>query len=213
MKTITEEAFKRVPWGFFTRAEAGVWLEVSPAALDALLKRAVHAGEISRIRRGLFCLDRRFLATPPNPLSLAQMVYGPSYLSSETALSWHRWIPEAVYSVVSTGLGRSREFVTPLGTYVYQRVPQQSLMSGVERIAENTPHVAYFMARPLKALADYVYTHDCDWRSADPLRGSLRIEDDALSRLTSEDFEELEGQYRSGRVSRFLEGLRGDLKL
>lgn len=213
MKTITEEAFKRVPWGFFTRAEAGVWLEVSPAALDALLKRAVHAGEISRIRRGLFCLDRRFLATPPNPLSLAQMVYGPSYLSSETALSWHRWIPEAVYAVVSTGLGRSREFVTPLGTYVYQRVPQQSLMSGVERIAENTPHVAYFMARPLKALADYVYTHDCDWRSADPLRGSLRIEDDALSKLTSEDFEELEGQYRSGRVSRFLEGLRGDLKL
>lgn len=213
MKTITEEAFKRVPWGFFTRAEAGVWLEVSPAALDALLKRAVHAGEISRIRRGLFCLDRRFLATPPNPLSLAQMVYGPSYLSSETALSWHRWIPEAVYAVVSTGLGRSREFVTPLGTYVYQRVPQQSLMSGVERIAENTPHVAYFMARPLKALADYVYTHDCDWRSADPLRGSLRIEDDALSRLTSEDFEELEGQYQSGRVSRFLEGLRGDLKL
>jgi len=213
MKTITEEAFKRVPWGFFTRAEAGVWLEVSPAALDALLKRAVHAGEISRIRRGLFCLDRRFLATPPNPLSLAQMVYGPSYLSSETALSWHRWIPEAVYAVVSTGLGRSRDFVTPLGTYVYQRVPQQSLMSGVERIAENTPHVAYFMARPLKALADYVYTHDCDWRSADPLRGSLRIEDDALSRLTSEDFEELEGQYRSGRVSRFLKGLRGDLKL
>jgi len=213
MKTITEEAFKRVPWGFFTRAEAGVWLEVSPAALDALLKRAVHAGEISRIRRGLFCLDRRFLAKPPNPLSLAQMVYGPSYLSSETALSWHRWIPEAVYAVVSTGLGRSREFVTPLGTYVYQRVPQQSLMSGVERIAENTPHVAYFMARPLKALADYVYTHDCDWRSADPLRGSLRIEDDALSRLTREDFEELEGQYRSGRVSRFLEGLRGDLKL
>jgi hypothetical protein len=213
MKTITEEAFKRVPWGFFTRAEAGVWLEVSPAALDALLKRAVHAGEISRIRRGLFCLDRRFLATPPNPLSLAQMVYGPSYLSSETALSWHRWIPEAVYAVVSTGLGRSREFVTPFGTYVYQRVPQQSLMSGVERIAENTPHVAYFMARPLKALADYVYTHDCDWCSADPLRGSLRIEDDALSRLTSEDFEELEGQYRSGRVSRFLEGLRGDLKL
>lgn len=213
MQTVTEEALQRVPWGFFTRTEAGVWLGVGPAALDALLKRAVQAGEISRIRRGLFCLDRRFLAAPPNPLSLAQMVYGPSYLSSETALSWHGWIPEAVHAVVSTGLGRSREFLTPLGTYVYQRVPQQSLMSGVQRIAEHTPHVAYFVARPLKALADYVYTHHCDWHSADPLRGSLRIEDDALSRLTNEDFKELEGQYRSGRVSRFLEGLHGDLKL
>ena len=213
MQTITEEALKRVPWGFFTRAEAGVWLGVGSASLDALLKRAVQAGEISRIRRGLFCLDRRFLAAPPNPLALAQLVHGPSYLSSETALSWHGWIPEAVHAVVSTCLTRSREFVTPLGTYVYQRVPQKSLMSGVQRIAENAPHVAYFVARPLKALADYVHIHHCDWRSAHPLRGSLRIEEDALSSLSGADFEELEGQYRTGRVSRFLHGLRGDLKL
>jgi hypothetical protein len=213
MQTITEEALKRVPWGFFTRAEAGVWLGVGSAALDALLKRAVHAGEISRIRRGLFCLDRRFLAAPPNPLALAQLVHGPSYLSSETALSWHGWIPEAVHAIVSTCLGRSREFVSPLGTYVYQRVPQKSLMSGVQRIAENAPHFAYFVARPLKALADYVYIHHCDWRSADPLRGSLRIEDESLSSLSAGDFHELEGQYRSGRVSLFLQGLRGDLKL
>ncbi len=213
MQTMTEEALGRVPWGFFTRAEAGAWLQVSSAALDGLLKRAVHAGEIHRIRRALFCLDRRFLAAPPNPLALAQLVYGPSYLSSETALSWHGWIPEAVHAVVSTGLGRSREFVTPLGAYVFQRVSQKSLMSGVQRITEAAPHVSYLMARPLKALADYVYTHHCNWQSADPLRGSLRIDDEALSSLSAADFDELEGQYRSGRVSRFLQGLRGDLKL
>jgi hypothetical protein len=213
MQKITELALGRVPWGFFTRAEAATWLGVSTAALDALLKRAVQAGEILRIRRGLFCLTRRFLAAPPNPLGLAQLVYGPSYLSSETALSWHGWIPEAVQAVVSTGLGRSREFVTPLGTYAFQRVPQQSLMSGVQRIAEPAPHVSYFMARPLKALADYVYTHHCDWRDTGPLRGSLRIEEDALANLSAADFDELQGQYRSGRVRRFLDGLRADLKL
>ncbi len=213
MQHLTEEALERVPWGFFTRAEAGIWLPLSTAALDGLLKRAVRAGEIHRIRRGLFCLDRRFLAAPPNPLALAQLVHGPSYLSSETALSWHGWIPEAVHAVVSTGLGRSRDFVTPLGTYVFQRVPQKSLMSAVQRITEAAPHVSYLMARPLKALADYVYTHHCDWRSADPLRGSLRIDDESLSSLSAEDFVELEGQYRSGRVSRFLGGLRGDLNL
>jgi hypothetical protein len=213
MQKITELALARVPWGFFTRAEAASWLEVSTAALDALLKRAVQAGEILRIRRGLFSLTRRFLAAPPNPFALAQLVYGPSYLSSETALSWHGWIPEAVQSVVSTGLGRSREFVTPLGTYAFQRVPQQSLLCGVQRIAESAPHVSYFMARPLKALADYVYTHRCDWQSAEPLRGSLRIEEDALGSLSAADFDELQGRYRSGRVARFLEGLRGDLKV
>jgi hypothetical protein len=213
MQPITEVALERVPWGFFTRAEAGAWLEVGTAALDGLLKRAVHAGEILRIRRGLFCLDRRFLSAPPNPLALAQLVYGPSYLSAETALGWHGWIPEAVHAIVSTGLGRSREFDTPLGTYVFQRVPQRLFMSGVQRVAEAAPHVCFFMARPLKALADYVYTHRCDWRSAAPLTGSLRIEDDVLAGLSGADFDELEGQYRSGRVSRFLAGLRGDLKL
>jgi len=213
MQRITEAALGRVPWGFFTRVEAGAWLGVSTAALDGLLKRAVQAGEILRIRRGLFCLDRRFLSAPPNPLALAQLVYGPSYLSAETALGWHGWIPEAVHAVVSSGLGRSREFITPLGPYVFQRVPQKSLMSGVQRVEETAPHVCFFMARPLKALADYVYTHRCDWRSAAPLRGSLRIEDDALAVLCAADFDELEGQYRSGRVCRFLDGLRGDLKL
>ena len=78
MQRITEAALGRVPWGFFTRVEAGAWLGVSTAALDGLLKRAVQAGEILRIRRGLFCLDRRFLSAPPNPLALAQLVYGPS---------------------------------------------------------------------------------------------------------------------------------------
>ena len=213
MQHVTETALGRVPWGFFTRAEADAWLEVSTAALDALLKRAVQSGEILRIRRGLFCLHQRFLAAPPTPFALAQLVHGPSYLSAETALSWHGWIPEAVHTIVSTGLGRSREFVTPLGTYAFQRVPQTSLMSGVQRIAEATPHVSYLMARPLKALADYVYTHRCDWRSADPLRGSLRIEEDALAGLSADDFDELQGQYRSGRVRRFLDGLRADLKL
>lgn len=213
MQTITEVALGRVPWGFFTRAEAATWLEVSTAALDALLKRAVQAGEILRIRRGLFCLERRFLAAPPHPFALAQLIYGPSYLSAETALSWHGWIPEGVQAIVSAGLGRSREFVTPLGTYAFQRVPQKSLMSGVQRIAESAPHVSYLMARPLKALADYVYAHHCDWQSADPLRGSLRIEDDALLGLSAADFDEVQGQYRSGRVRRFLDGLRADLKL
>ncbi|MEX1113866.1 MAG: type IV toxin-antitoxin system AbiEi family antitoxin domain-containing protein [Akkermansiaceae bacterium] len=213
MQRITETALERALWGFFTRAEAGVWLDVSTAALDALLKRAVQAGEILRIRRGLFCLDRRFTAAPPNPLALAQLAYGPSYLSAETALGWHGWIPEAVQAIVSTGLGRSREFASPFGTYVFQRVPQKSLMAGVQRIAEGPPHVSFLMARPLKALADYVYTHHCDWHSAGPLRGSMRIEDDSLAGLSAADFDELKDQYRSGRVRRFLAGLRRDLKL
>lgn len=211
MQTATQAALGRTPWGFFTRAEASIWLGVRAGPLDGLLKRAVQAGEIHRIRRGLFCLDRRFLASPPNALALAQLVCGPSYLSAETALSWHGWIPEAVPTIVNTSLGRAREFITPLGLFVFQRVPQNELFAGVQRIAEPGSAVSYFMARPLKALADYVYIHHCDWTTADPLLDSLRIEEGALASLSGADFEELDGVYRSVRVRRFLAGVRGDL--
>lgn len=52
MQPITNEALRRVLWRFFTRAEVAVWLPVSRSALDALLKRAVGASEIHRIRLG-----------------------------------------------------------------------------------------------------------------------------------------------------------------
>jgi len=67
------------------------------------------------------------------------------------------------------------------------------------------------MATPLKALADYVYTHRCDWTSASPLIESLRVEESDLTGLTADAFDQLLPIYRSGRVRRFLLGLRKDL--
>ena len=69
------------------------------------------------------------------------------------------------------------------------------------------------MATPLKALADHVYVQRHDWQSAGPVVESLRVEDESLAELTGELFEEVMAAYKPGRVSRFLVGLRKDLKL
>ncbi len=45
----------------------------------------------------------------------------------------------------------------------------------------------------------------------EPLEESLRIEPEYLEALTSADFEELEGLYKSRRAKRFLAGLRKGL--
>jgi hypothetical protein len=42
---------------------------------------------------------------------------------------------------------------------------------------------------------------------------SLRVEDESLSELTAELFDEVMSAYKPGRVTRFLAGLRKDLKL
>ena len=212
MQTITEIALERAERGVFTREQAALWVGSRRARLDALLKRAVASGEVWRVRKGLYCLSGRYRRSRINPLELAQRIHGPSYVSLETALSQHGWIPEAVRAITSVTLERSRTFDTAVGLFSFTRVPQCRFLSGVRRTSSEGGG-AFFLATPLKALADHVYVQRFAWQSADPVVESLRIEYESLAELTAEMFDEVMPAYKPGRVSRFLAGLRKDLKL
>jgi len=212
MQTITELSLERANGGIFTRQEAACWIDSDGARLDALLKRAVAAQEILRVRRGLFCLAARYTQQPVHPFELAQRILGPSYISLEAALAHHGWIPEAVYTITCVSRSRSRSFDTPLGHFSYTRVPQELFYAGVQRQELQSGGIV-FLAEPLKALADYVYAHGVDWAGLSPVRASLRVEDTELDSLTAESFERLTGVYRSGRVRRFLDAIRKEMKL
>jgi len=212
MQTVTELALVKAERGVFTKDQAALWVGNRGARLDALLKRAVASREVWRIRRGLYCLSDRYSQGRINPLELAQRIHGPSYVSLETALSHHGWIPEAVHAVTSVALGRSRTFNTAVGLFSFTRVPQRSFLAGVRRVSEEGGG-AFFLAIPLKALADQVYVQRSTWLSAAPIVRSLRIDPEFLAELTGELFDEVMSAYEPGRVSRFLAGLREDLKL
>ena len=103
-------------------------------------------------------------------------------------------------------------FETPVGVFSFTRVPQNVLFAGVRRCSVEGGH-SFFLAEPLKSLADYVHVHACNWHGAEPVVASLRVDPDALGALKAESFEALLPVYRSGRVRRFLEELRKDLGL
>ena len=212
MQTVTEIALGRVRHAVFTRQEAACWVGDTGARLDALLKRGVASAEILRIRRGLFCLADRYRRDPIHAFELAQSILGPSYISLESALAHHGWIPEAVYTITSVSAKRSRSFETPMGHFSYTCVPQNPLFAAVQRLVLSDG-VCVFVASPLKALADYIYVHACDWTGLAPVLQSLRVEQTELDTLTGESFEALAGVYRSGRVRRFLDATRKELKL
>jgi hypothetical protein len=211
MMTLTEMALERGVMGVFTRSEVACWAGGSPARQFNLIKRALASGEVFHLRRGLYHLAEPFARRKSDPLVVAQRIYGPSYVSLETALWFHGWIPEAVYTITSVSLDRSREFATPLGQFSFTRVPQKVLYAQVER-RETGAGQSFLLASPLKALADYVYTHKADWDSARPVRESLRVEESQLESVAGAPIEELAANYSAARVRRFLEGLRKDLK-
>jgi len=202
MNRVTEHFFD-MPTGVFTQPEVAVAVDGSEFSRHALVKRALANREIVDIRRGLYCLAPRYQKRPVSVYGLAQRVYGPSYISLETALSYHGWIPEAVYACTCVSYGRAKEFATPLGLFSYTRVPQRIFYAGVERCVDPDGNV-FFMASPAKALADYVYVHRPEWTTVDDASGSLRIEADDLTSATPAQVDELIENYSNRRVKRFL---------
>ena len=195
MQKLTETVLEKSETGAFTLMEVARWVGGSSNRQFALLKRALKSGEVIRIHRGLYCLASKYLRRKPDPLVLAQRIHGPSYISLETALSYHDWIPEAVYAITSASMDRAREFETPLGHFSFTRIPQKVFYMEVTRIekeggrkSEPGFHTgeSFLIASPLKALADYVYATDligpppvqslkvCEWMKVHWQASSLR---------------------------------------
>ena len=203
MNRLTERFFQASS-GVFTQADVVMAIEGSNFSRHGLIKRAIADEEILNIRRGLYCLAPKYQKRPVSVYGLAQSIYGPSYISLETALSYHGWIPEAVYACTCVSYRNAKEFETPLGIFSYKRVPQRTFYCGVERCEDKNGNV-FFMASAAKALADYVYIHRLNWTSIDEA-ASLRIDLQDLVSVKPQELSELMENYSNGRVKRFLTG-------
>ncbi len=210
MNRLTEQFFQN-PTGVFAFPEVSAALDASPFSRHGLVKRALAGGEILNIRRGLYCLAPRYQKRPVNPFALAERIYGPSYISMETALRHHDWIPEAVHVCTCASYGNAKEFNTPLGVFSYSRVPQRIFYAGVERRVEPDGNV-FFMASPAKALADYFYVRRPPWKSIRDASGSLRIEEEEIHAVDADELSLLEENYTNRRVRHFLAGWREALR-
>lgn len=211
MTKIIDLIFEHIPLDYFSGREVADILKGSDESRHGLIKRALAKGELIPVRRGLYCLGKKYRRRPLNLFEVAQKIYGPSAISLESSLSFHGWIPEAVHTVTSVTSKRTRIFETPIGVFDYQHVIGSPFLAGVE--IQSGEEGTFLIAKPLKALADYVFVNKKNWKGLHPLIYSLRVEEEFLRRLSKGDFEELEGVYSSRRVLKFLKGLKKGLSL
>jgi len=210
MSQTKELILEKIPSDIFTDSDLSCLLEGTKDRRYGLIKRMIAKGDIVHIRRGLYCLASKYKRHEFNLYSVALRIYGPSYVSFESALSYHGWIPEAVYTVTSACMKRSKDFNTPLGHFNFKRIPFTSFYNQVDRI-EVSKNTVFFMARPLKALVDYVYILKKNWTGLKPVKDSLRIELDSLRSVDLADLEALQKQYQNQRIQKFIKGVRKEL--
>lgn len=134
MQRLAEIVLEKSVTGAFSLLELSRWVGGTSDRRFGLLKRALKSGEVIRIHQGLCSLAPRYLRRKSDPLVFAQWIHGPSYISLETALAYHGWIPEAVYSATRACMDRAREFETPFGHFSFTRIPQKVFYTEVTRM-------------------------------------------------------------------------------
>ncbi len=180
-----------------------------------LVSRAMKAGELVRLRRGLYVLADEFREHPSHPFAVAQMLVPGSYVSLETALAFHGWIPEAVYTTASIVPGRKvKEFRHErLGLFTFQPLATQrgSFLELVRRVEASGQ--SFLVAQPVRALLDLVCLRKIEWQGFAWIERSLRIDVDALNKVTGAELRTLKDVYKHQRMRNFISELEQSLGL
>lgn len=125
-------------------------LKESKKKVQALEK----AGELIRLRRGLYVVNPELSGKPINGQLCANHIYGPSYVSLHWALRWYGLIPERVFRMTSVTIQPSKVFENTLGIFDYYKVNREYFPIGVRSISDDD--ISYLMATPEKALCDLI---------------------------------------------------------
>lgn len=176
----------------------------SAARRYGLVNRSLKDGSLKKIRRGIYMLGGDHHKV--HPFAAAQAIVPGSYVSFETALAHHGWIPERVVTTASVTPGRKTILCadTPLGPFSFYPLAlhDYQFLAAIERL--KLGKLIAYVAHPLRALMDLVAHRKVNWTGLDWLVDGMRIDETSLTSLGHADFEKLKPVYKHRTVREFL---------
>ena len=159
---------------------------------------------IVRVKKGIYVFGEKYSRGPFSREVLANMIYGPSYVSLDYALHYYGLIPERVEAVTSVTSGRGRRFSTPVGLFIYRMIPLRAYQVGVDQV-EIEGGRPFLIATPEKALADKIYDdRGTGIRTQEEMKGyllkNLRTDPESLAKLDAEALALIADRYRSKKI-------------
>jgi hypothetical protein len=166
----------------------------------------IHKGELLRVKQGLYLLGPDYQRSYSKEV-LAGMIYGPSAISLEYALSFHNLIPERVEAVTSICFKRDKSFKTAVGDFTYRYISDKRYSIGIEH--HQTPLGNFLMASPEKALCDLVLFQklESETEALTYCLENLRIDPTGLMKLNTKKLIELSSVYRKKSVQNLIDAI------
>lgn len=153
--------------------------------------------EIVRIKKGLYVLGPPYSTAPFYRETLSNLIYGPSYISLEYALSFYGMIPERTTTVTAVTNKRNKIFETPVGCFSYRYLHPDLYAEEIDLLHLDEKH-NILIASKEKAICDMLYFAEpidtvediCGF-----LFNYLRIEEGSVKRLNKKKINRLAGLY------------------
>ncbi|MDD3638396.1 MAG: hypothetical protein RBR84_09875 [Bacteroidales bacterium] len=115
----------------------------------------VKDGALIRLKRGLYVVASSISEQKLSKELVANHLYGLSYVSLETALSYYGMIPERVHLTRSITTKRAKQYSTPIGSFDFLTMPESWFSIGL-RFEQVGEAYAWLMASPEKAVCDMI---------------------------------------------------------
>ena len=153
METIDIKNHFKTP--LFTHEMLSAFLEPSVSQVNIKIATMVKNGDLIRLKRGVYHLGKRYQSAPIDTISISNMLYTPSYVSFDFALSHYGMIPERVSEVTAATLNHAKLFETPLGRFSYKHIPKEAYALGIDWVYDEN-NGGKLIATPEKALCDKI---------------------------------------------------------
>ena len=113
------------------------------------------SGDLIRLKQGLYVNHPDMSQKPLSLFLIGNNLYGPSYISLQSALRYYGLIPEQVFTICSVTTKPSKIFQNSLATFEYVHTDHSVFPIGV-RTVTFADGSSVLMASPEKALCDLI---------------------------------------------------------
>jgi hypothetical protein len=117
----------------------------------------VNQGDLIQLRKGLYMTTTSISTNRPEPFLIANHLYGPSYISLDSALYYWGYIPERVFEITSVTSKLSKRSTVENTVFSFTHLPLAYYPVGIKSV-RLTDKQTVLIASPEKCICDKVIT-------------------------------------------------------
>ncbi len=191
-----QDFYKTIKRPYFSRLDISI---MGLVVFNYQISSWAEKGYIERIKRGLYIFSEKRNELSPEEISF--LIYEPSYISLEFALSHYGFIPEMVYVITAVSAKTTRKFANKFGKFIYRSI-KPSLFFGYQ--IKETKYGKYLLAEPEKAVLDYLYFNLSRINSKEDIE-ELRINREMIKKtINRKKFELYAEKFESKKIQKII---------